>query len=98
MASASVANWKRVYIGPFAVMKFDLVSGGTADTYKLPIPAWGADTAAAKSRAFGLTSSPMNDSAGTAHVIVNGIDTGELELAVAGGIANDRNLCRIFTW
>lgn len=98
MAAATFINTKRVYIGPVACIHGTLVSGGTADTFRMPIPAAGADTAAAKHRAFGLTSSPINDSAGTAHLTVAGIDNGNLEIAVAGGVVNDRNLVRIFTW
>lgn len=101
MASASIniPSYKRVYIGPTACLNFQLVSGGTADTYEMaPLAGVGADSVAVKHRAFGLTSSPINDSAGSAHVISNGISNGFLELAVAGGVVNDRNLVRLFTW
>lgn len=101
MASASISTttYKRVYIGPTACLRATLVSGGTGDTYEMaPFTGAGADSAAVKHRIFGLTSSPMNDSAGSAHVIANGISNGFLELAVAGGVVNDRNLLRFFTW
>lgn len=98
MAAATIASYKPVYIGPCRVIDMVIVSGGTADTYEVPVPAAGADTGAAIHRVFGLVNSPINDGAANATVIANGISNGYLEVAVAGGAANDRHLVRFFTW
>lgn len=104
MAAASLNltvpnNPRRWYIGPTACLVWQVVSGGTADTLEMQgFTGAGADSAAAKHRLFGLTHSPMNDSAATAHIVINGTNNGWVELAVAGGVAADRTLMRAFTW